>query len=113
MRVLRPVRPVDNCLLAHLAGQSRAMLSTAHRLSPAGHRLWRSSRCVQFEVGPHRVMVDGVSEGAVRALLDPAAAPTPELLNLRRELGERGYLCEEDEQFRPPSPRLAAELTAL
>ena len=87
--------------------------ANAHRLSPAGHLLWRSNHTVQFEIGQHRVVVDGVSETAVRALLDGAARPTPEVLNLRRELSERGYLWPEDEQFAPPTPRLAAELTAL
>lgn len=84
-----------------------------HRLSPAGHVLWRSHRSVQFEIGRHRVIVDGLSEAAVRGLLDAATPDAPELVALRRELGDRGYLWPDDESFAPPAPRLAGELTAL
>ena len=83
-----------------------------HRLSPAGHLLWRSHRSVQFEIGRHRLVVEGVSEQAVRALLDPAAAVSAGLGSLRGELADRGYLWPADD-LTPPAPRLAAELTAL
>src|ERR1700743_3011108 len=109
---------VDNRELTRCARQARQVLSESsphvptdvgHRRSPAGHLLWRSSRTVQFEIGQHRVVVDGVSETAVRALLDAATPPSPELINLRRELSDRGYLWPADEHFAPArTPRRRA-----
>jgi hypothetical protein len=81
--------------------------------------LWRSNSSVQLELGRHRLIVDGISEPAARELLsDPQAAtapdsPDPAVDQLREQLGDQGYLWPSDDQFVPPVPRLAAELTAL
>lgn len=88
----------------------------AHRLSPAGTLLWRSSSSIQIEVGAHRLVVDGVTGESVRELLsESASAPEPgsTVDRLRVHLSRRGYLWPTDEDFTPPVPRLAPELTAL
>lgn len=94
--------------------------STApHRLAAAGTMLWRSDSSIQLEVGPHRLVVDGIDGPAVRDLLrgpddcGTVEGPDVAIQGLRRQLGDRGYLWPEDDDFVPPAPRLAAELTAL
>jgi len=78
--------------------------------------LWRSTTSVQLELGAHRMVVDGMSEPAARRMLDGrerADTPTNGVERLQEQLGDRGFLWPNDDEFVPPVPRLAGELTAL
>lgn len=95
-------------------------------LNPAARVLWRGPDSVQLELGERRVIVDGADHSTVRALLrrtraarssadaDPPRSFDAEALDT---LLTDGFVWvaprEERAALTAPSPRLAADLTAL
>jgi hypothetical protein len=96
-------------------------------LPPAARLLWRSARAAQIEIGPRRVVVDGVGTDAIRRLISDTgaeAAADASLRTVRDELLETGFLWPaaavdsgpvpaSDPRRGVAHPRLAGELTAL
>jgi bacteriocin biosynthesis cyclodehydratase domain-containing protein len=87
--------------------------------------LWRGEHSVQLEVGEDAVILDGITESAMRALtyrgpVEPDA-PRPirdPLATVRGALQTRGLLWQrgqdaDDPRLTAPHPRLASELSAL
>jgi bacteriocin biosynthesis cyclodehydratase domain-containing protein len=95
------------------------------QFNPAARVLWRGEHSVQLEIGEQAVILDGITEHAMRALTfrgpaDPdARRPIRDpLAGVRRTLHTRGLLWErseddDDPRFATDQPRLASELSAL
>lgn len=93
-------------------------------LPPAARLLWRSARAAQIEIGPRRIVLDGIGTDAVRRLIAAAGEIDPPLDAVQDELLEAGFLWPAglddtgpvpvpDARRAVSHPRLAGELTAL
>ncbi|HEY3736049.1 MAG TPA: hypothetical protein VGL26_01285 [Jatrophihabitans sp.] len=110
----------------------RSPTGARDQLNPAARVLWRGDHTVQLELGDDSVLLDGVTEHAVRSLTFRGPAESPDeddadgqlrrprdpLAPVRRILEARGMLWPRtqegvDERLSPPTPRLAGELSAL
>jgi bacteriocin biosynthesis cyclodehydratase domain-containing protein len=90
-------------------------------LNPAARVLWRSTSCIQLELGRRAVMLEGIDPAAIRALTGQKADGEPVSTSAAKPfesalgpLAAAGFLIPPNPDA--PSiavPRLAADLTAL